>query len=182
MDVADDLPADLGLVDPRGNLGRGVRGRAGLTGRTANLSELVAGLLEGEPARPCVHAGRCRDMRDALEFGQHRGEVVLAELPQGLAGPQAHGGKGQDRHLADPVGAPAEPPSHLSDPAHLVVMLHRPGGGQVNAAGLGQQQLQVSTQMASDKAPGDERPGLGAVQISHTLRVGRRIQTARSGW
>jgi hypothetical protein len=49
-------------------------------------------------------------------------------------------------------------------------MLGRPDGGQVHPAGLGEQQLQVGTQVASDNAPGDKRPGLGTMQVSHTLR------------
>jgi hypothetical protein len=169
-DVADDLAADLGLADRLDELGRALCGRAGLAGWTANQPELVAGLLEGEQAGAGVGAGRGRQVCRLLQVGGDAGEVVLGEPVQRLAGPAAHGGMGQHADLTDPVAAPAEPLPHLGDPAHIVGMAPGPGGGQLDTAGLGEQQLQVRAQMTLDEAPGQQRPRLGAVQVDQPLR------------
>jgi hypothetical protein len=182
-DVTDDLAADLGLADRLDEFGGASCGRAGLAGWTANQPELVAGVLEREQAGAGVGAGRGRQVRRMLQVGGDADEVVLGEPVQRLARPAAHGGKGQHADLTDPVAAPAQPPPHLGDPAHIVGMAPGPGGGQLDTAGLGEQQLQVRAEMTRDEAPGQQRPRLGAVQVDQPLR-GRTThpQTPRSGW
>ena len=97
------------------------------------------------------------------------GEILVAELAEGLARGQADQRQGAASHIAGPVRAPAEPLGHLGDLPDVIGM---PGGPLLIQVpgGLGEQQIQVGREVAFDEAPGQERPGAGALEVGQPCR------------
>jgi hypothetical protein len=170
LDVADDLAADRRLDDPLGLLDGAVRRAAGAAGWGRGEAQLPAGLPDGEQALGRVQASRCAQVGCLLHVTGEPGEVILGQLVEGLAGRQAHHRQGVPAHLAGPAGAPAQPLADLGHPGGVAGVGRVPHRGELDAAGLGQQQFGIGPQMPLDEAPHHERPGVGPVQVQQAGR------------
>ncbi len=167
--VAQRGRADAGLADRLHPLGDARLAGPGLPRRVLADPQLIAGLVQAEDAGGVVHPGiaaRGRRLRQGLGEG---GEIVIAELAEGLARGQADQREPAAGHIAGPVRAPPEPLRDLGDLLHVAGMPGGPLKIQV-PGGLGQQQIKVRQQMPLDETPGQERPRPGALQVGQPRR------------
>ena len=109
-------------------------------------------------------------------------EVVVGELVEVLARGQAEQAEPAAGHVAGPVGAPAEPLGHLDDAGDVVGVARRPL--LVEVAGLlGEQEIEVGSQVAFDETPGQERTTLRCGAGRRAGRVWAGSSTRRGcGW
>lgn len=120
---------------------------------------------------------------DVRRLGQRAGEagqVLVAELAQGLADGQADQGQAAVGDVTCPVAAPPEPDGYLRDLLHVAWMPVAPLPAKITRI-LGEQQVQVWQQVAFGEAPGDERHAPVRLRSARRAGVGRLIHAASCG-
>ena len=126
--------------------------------------QFVAGLVQAEQAGGVVGPGvvaRAGGLGEGVGEGV---EVVVGELIEGLARAQAEQAEPAAGDVAGPGAAPAEPFGDLCDAGDVVGVARRPLLVEV-AGVLGEQEVEVGSQVAFDETPGEERPCSGAGEV-----------------
>jgi hypothetical protein len=144
LGVADDLPANGRLRDGgRRQLGRRASGGIAATWWARGQAQLVTDLPDA--VQPCTSLGarRLAQMTRALDLLRESDQVVVPQLVERLACPDADHRQRVASDLADPVGAPAQPLPDLGRPVEVDGVDSLPERGQLDTTGLRQQQLHV---------------------------------------